>query len=72
MFCPQGSRKKVSAQGLVYFLKKLELNKWLFSSNYMEDSNWKNDVALEQDLRNYVRRNLKWKEILDFMKRDYE
>ena len=38
----------------------------------MEDSNWKNDVALEQDLRNYVRRNLKCKEILDFMKCDYE
>ena len=38
----------------------------------MEDSNWKNDVALEQDLKDYVRRNLKRKEILDFMKRDYE
>ena len=38
----------------------------------MEDSNWKNDVALEQDLRDYMRRYLKRREILDFMKRDYE
>ena len=38
----------------------------------MEDSSWKNDVSLEQDLKDYVRRNLKSKGILDFMKRDYE
>ena len=38
----------------------------------MEDSNWKNDDALEQGLRDYMRKNLKMKEILDFMKRDYE
>ena len=38
----------------------------------MEDGNWKNDVVLEQDLREYVGRNLKRKEILDFMKRDYD
>ena len=38
----------------------------------MEDGDWKNDVALEEDLRDYVQRNLKRKEILDFMKHDYE
>ena len=38
----------------------------------MEGSNWINAVSLEQDLRNYVGKNLKKKEILDFMKRDYE
>ena len=38
----------------------------------MEDSDWINDVALEQDLPDYIRRNLKRKEIPDFMKRDYE
>ena len=38
----------------------------------MEDSNWKKDVALEQDLRDYVGRNLKRKEIVHYMKRDYE
>ena len=50
----------------------MELDKWLFSNNYKEDSNWKNNVALEQDLRDWVRRNLKRKEILDFMKCYYE
>ena len=39
-FCLKGSRKKVSAHRLINFLKKLELDK-LYSSNYMEDSNWK-------------------------------
>ena len=38
----------------------------------MEDSNWENDVALEQSLREYVRKNLKTKEILHFMKRNYD
>ena len=38
----------------------------------MEDSNWINDVALQEGLKDYVRRSLKGKEILDFMKRDYE
>ena len=38
----------------------------------MEDSNWINDVVLEQGLRDYVRKSLKGKEILNFMKRDYE
>ena len=38
----------------------------------MENSDWINDVALEQDLRDCMRRNLKKKEILNFMKRDYE
>ena len=38
----------------------------------MEDRNWINDVALEQGLRDFVRRSIKGKEILDFMKRDYE
>ena len=38
----------------------------------MEDGDWKNNVALEEDLRDYVQRNLKRKEILDFMKHDYE
>ena len=38
----------------------------------MEDSNLINDVALEQDLSDYVPRNLKRKKILDFMKRHYE
>ena len=38
----------------------------------MEDSSWKNDVSLEQDLEDYVRRNLKSKGILDFVKRDHE
>ena len=38
----------------------------------MKESNWINDVALEQGLRDYVWRSLKGKEILDFMKRDYE
>ena len=39
----------------------------------MENNDWINDVALEQDLRDCVRRrNLKRKEILRFMKRDYE
>ena len=38
----------------------------------MEDSNWINDIALEQGLSDYVPRNLKRKEILDFMKRHYE
>ena len=39
----------------------------------MENNDWINDVALEQDLRDCVRRrNLKRKEILGFMKRDYE
>ena len=31
-------------------------------------SDWINDVTLEQDLRDYVPRNLKRKEILDFIK----
>ena len=38
----------------------------------MEDSNWINDVAVKQGLSDYVPRNLKRKEILDFMKRHYE
>ena len=38
----------------------------------MENSNWINDVALEQNLRDYVWRNLKRKDILDFMKGEYE
>ena len=38
----------------------------------MGDSNWINDVGLEQDLKVYVQKNLKRKEILDFMKRNYE
>ena len=38
----------------------------------MEDSNWKNDDALEQGLRDYMPKNLKMKEILDFMKCDCE
>ena len=38
----------------------------------MKDCNWINDVALEQGLMDYVRRSLKGKEILDFMKRDHE
>ena len=38
----------------------------------MEDSNWINHVALEQHLKDYVRRNLKRKEIPDFMKCNYK
>ena len=38
----------------------------------MEDINWTNDVALEQNRRDYVRRSLKGKQILEFMKRAYE
>ena len=38
----------------------------------MEDSNSINDVALEQDSRHYICRNLDRKETLDFVKRDYE
>ena len=38
----------------------------------MEDSNWINDVAQQQGLRDFVRRSLKGKDILDFMIRDYE
>ena len=43
------------------FFLNLELDKWLFSSKYMENNYWINDVALEQDLNDYVRRNLKIK-----------
>ena len=38
----------------------------------MEDNNWINDAAPEQGLKDYVRKSLKGKEILDFMKRDYD
>jgi hypothetical protein len=32
---------------------------------------WDNDTALEDDLRNYVRENLKRAEMLSFVRRDY-
>ena len=32
---------------------------------------WDNDTALEDDLRKYVRENLKRAEILSFVRRDY-
>ena len=38
----------------------------------MESSDWIKDVALEKDLRDYVRRNPKEKIFFDFLKRDYE
>ena len=34
-------------------------------------SSWREDVRLQQDLRNYVRQNMKRKEMLDFLKRDF-
>ena len=43
------------------FFWNLELDKWLFSSKYMENNYWIKDVALEQDLNDYVLRNLKIK-----------
>lgn len=32
---------------------------------------WKEDSSLENDLRDYVKRNLKRSEIIDFMQRDF-
>ena len=55
---PRESQKKVSAHGLLYFLRNLELDKWLFSGNYMENSDCLNDVALEQGLREYLQKEI--------------
>ena len=32
---------------------------------------WKDDVVLRSDLEKYVLKNLKWNEILDFVRRDF-
>ena len=55
----------------------ISLKNWNLINDYFLVTIWKiaigkKDVALEQDLRDYVGRNLKRKEILHFMKRDYE
>lgn len=71
-FAPRENQQKVPALGLHYLLKTAELDKLLFSSNFMESSDWINDLALEKDLRDYVRRNPKEKIVFVFLKRDYE
>lgn len=71
-FAPRENQQKVPALGLHYLLKTAELDKLLFSSNFMKSSDWINDLALEKDLRDYVRRNPKEKIFFDFLKRDYE
>ena len=37
----------------------------------LRDIPWREDVRLQEDLRNYVRQNMKRKEMLDFLKRDF-
>ena len=37
----------------------------------LRDISWREDVPLQEDLRNYVRQNMKRKEMLDFLKRDF-
>ena len=37
----------------------------------LRDISWCEDVRLQEDLRNYVRQNMKRKEMLDFLKRDF-
>ena len=37
----------------------------------LSDISWYEDVRLQEDLRNYVRQNLKRKEMLDFLRRDF-
>ena len=37
----------------------------------LRDISWCEDVRLQDDLRNYVRQNLKRKEMLDFLRRDF-
>ena len=37
----------------------------------LRDISWREDVRLQEDLRTYVRQNMKRKEMLDFLKRDF-
>ncbi len=58
---------------LVYFpdIKTIPLRIIFGSMERFQNVEWKDDVALRDDLRNYVLQNYRRREILDFMKRDY-
>jgi hypothetical protein len=58
---------------LVYFpdIKTIPLRIIFGSMERFQNVEWKDDVALRDDLSNYVLQNYRRREILDFMKRDY-
>ena len=39
--------------------------------NRIRNNEWQNDEELQSSIKYYVMQNMKWSEVLDFLKRDY-